>query len=88
MFSLETIKGNITTVDRQLLLMIYEELHEMNCLLGQLVNENKPVTDEHTDLESLKRPELMKRMSKLGNAPQGWNRWETEQIRKHLREVG
>lgn len=95
MFSIEQIKGNLTTVDRQLLLMIYEQQVETNRLLRLTTNENKPeeetpdnpieqITD---DLSALKRQDLMKRMAKLSNTPQGWNRWDTEQIRQHLREV-
>lgn len=95
MFNLDQIKGNITTVDRQLLLLIYEQQIETNRMLGLLTNDSKPEQDtpdesierNTEELESLKRPELMKRMSKLSNSPQGWNRWETEKIRTHLKGV-
>ncbi len=95
MFTLEQIKKNLTTIDRQLLLMIYEEQRETNRLLRLLANESKPDTeipDEPIervtdDLSSLKRPALMQRMAKLGNTPQGWNKWDTEKIRQHLKEV-
>lgn len=90
MFTLEQIKGNITTVDRQLLLMNYEAQLETHRLLNILI-ENKQAEPAHIeieeDLDALKRPELMKRIAKLSNKPQGWNKWETEHMRKHLKEA-
>lgn len=93
MYSINQIKENITTIDRQLLFMIYEEQKETNRLLSILANENNqsdiaPVTHiegSESDLDTLKRPELMKRFAKLSNKPQGWNKWDTEVIRNHLK---
>src|SRR5690348_14779038 len=95
MYTIEQIKENMHSIDRQLLYMIYEQQTETNRLLRLLTNENKqeddPLpSDEHInaatdDIDSLKRPELMKRIAKLSNKPQGWNKWETEDMRKHLK---
>lgn len=88
-YSRDEIEKNLNSIDRQLLLMIYDEMKEMNHLLRQLTNENKQVDPEPEpiNLDELKRPELMKRMARLQNKPQGWNKWETEDIRKHLKGV-
>lgn len=94
MFSIEQIRANCHTVDRQLLLMIYEEHCETNRLLRVKANEKEqeghlPSDDDistaQVDLDSLKRPELMKLMSKLSDKPQGWNKWETDDMRRYLR---
>ncbi|MNI30716.1 hypothetical protein D3C73_845700 [compost metagenome] len=91
MYSLELIESNLTTMDRQLLYMIYKEQKETNELLRSLVNVNKqddtgPDTHISTvELDDIKRPELMKRIARLSNKPQGWNKWETEEMRNFLK---
>lgn len=96
MHSLEQIKANVNTIDRQLLLMIYEQQVETNRLLALLINENSGTkqepSDDHTHtsqdaIESLKRPELMKLIAKLPNKPMGFQKWGTEQMRDHLKGV-
>jgi hypothetical protein len=92
MYSMEQIKSNLN-IDRQLQVMIYEQLVIQNDLLRTLFNGNNQVNstpvidinDSQEDIDSLKRPELMKRIAKLSNKPQGWNKWETEDMRKHLK---
>jgi hypothetical protein len=94
-YSREEIAKNLNSIDRQLLLMIYDELCEQNRLLRHITNENDrdtQIPDEHketstNDLDALKRPELLKRMATLSNNPQGWHKWGTEDIRKHLKGV-
>lgn len=94
MYTLEQIKENIHSIDRQLSLMIYEQLVENNRLLRIVTNDNNDdgtklspelIKGSTDDIDSLKRPELMKRIAKLSNKPQGWNKWETEDMRKHLK---
>lgn len=96
MYSLDQIKANVNTIDRQLALMQYEQQVETNRLLTLLINENNGTkhepSDDHTDatedtIESLKRPELMKLMAKLPNKPMGFQKWGTEQMRDHLKGV-
>lgn len=96
MYSLEQIKANVTTIDRQLALMQYEQQIETNRLLALLINENSGIkqepSDDHTHdpqgaIESLKRPDLMKLMAKLPDKPMGFHKWGTEQMRDHLKGV-
>ena len=82
MFTEEQVKGSINSVERQLLWDIRNLLIEQNELLRKsLEGKNADPIDE------LKRPELMKRMAKLDNRPPGWNKWETEAMRKFLKEA-
>jgi hypothetical protein len=94
MHSLEQIKANLTSIDRQLSLMIYEELVEIKCLLQAITNDKERdipvVPDDHTHapesaIESLKRPELMKLIAKMKNKPIGFQKWGTKQMREHLK---
>lgn len=81
---LEQVVQQISRTDQQLQYYLILEQQETNRLLRQLLGEK---TEETSEIDELKRPELMKRMAKLENKPQGWNKWDTEEIRKHLREA-
>lgn len=84
MFTEDQLRGNINTVDRQLLYDIRELIREQNGLLKAIVSsENKPET---VDINNLKRPELMKLMSRK-NPPQGWNKWGNDEIIQYLKGV-
>lgn len=82
---LEQVASQISRTDQQLLYHLIMEQQETNRLLRQVVeNKSAEVTEA---VESLKRPELMKRIAKLENKPQGWNTWGTEQMRRYLKEA-
>lgn len=91
MYPLEEIEKNLTSIDRQLQYMVYQELVENNRLLRLITNDNNDdgtklsLESIEDDVDHIKRPELMKRIAKLRNKPQGWNKWETEQMRDFLK---
>lgn len=79
---LEQVMQQISRTDQQLQYYLIIEQQETNRLLRQLIgeNSNQPLSE--------KRPELMRRMAKLKDKPQGWNKWSNEQIIDHLKGVG
>lgn len=84
-YPLEQVVQQISRTEHQLMYYMILEQQETNRLLRQMI-ENKQETPEQIEtLEVLKRPELMKRIAKLSNKPQGWNKWETEQMRDYLK---
>jgi LPS sulfotransferase NodH len=78
---LEQVAMQISRTDQQLQYYLIMEQQETNRLLRQLLNSTK---QEDGNAE-IKRPELMKRMAKLRDKPQGWNKWSNEQIVEHLK---
>lgn len=81
---LEQLVQQISKTDQQLMYYLILEQQETNRLLRQMI-ENEQDTPDTIDFDELKRPELMKRIAKLSNKPQGWNKWETEQMRDYLK---
>lgn len=81
---LEQVVQQISRTDQQLQYYLILEQQETNRLLRQLLGVN---TEETSEIDELKRPELMKRMSQLENKPQGFNKWGTEEMRTYLKEV-
>lgn len=86
-YPLEQVAQQISKTEHQLLYHLITEQQETNRLLRQIIENNQgiPETIQTNDITELKRPELMKRMAKLVNKPQGWNSWGTEQIRDFLK---
>lgn len=86
---LDQLVQQFSRTDQQLQYYLIIEQQETNRLLRQLIGEKEPVKTEETEnlLNGLKRPELMKRIAKLENKPQGWNTWGTEEMRKYLKEA-
>lgn len=81
---LEQVALQISRTDQQLQYYLILEQQETNRLLRMMM-ENKQESPETIDIETIKRPELMKQFAKLSNKPQGWNKWETEQMRDYLK---
>ena len=84
---LEQVAAQISRTDQQLQYHLILEQQETNRLLRELLNRREPELKE-TAVEEVKRPELMRRMAKLKDKPQGWNKWSNEQIQAHLKGVG
>lgn len=82
---LEVVEKQVSKTDQQLMLHLILEQKETNRLLSQLLNIQTP--SESSEIDDLKRPELMKQIAKLPNNPKGWNKWETEDMRKYLKEA-
>lgn len=82
---LDQVAQQISRTDQQLQYYLILEQQETNRLLRQML-DMKP-DNQPNEIDELKRPDLMKRMAKLENKPQGWNTWGTERIRTHLKEV-
>lgn len=82
---LEQLSLNLSKVEAALMYHLILEQQETNRLLTQLL-EGKPAEEaaEAVDIDSLKRPELMKLMAKK-EAPQGWNKWSNEEIIAYLK---
>jgi hypothetical protein len=76
MFSNEEIKRNINNVERQILFNIQNLLVEQNDLLKQLITEKSSNAD---DIQ-LKRPDLMKAVSKLKEKPKGWHTMSNDKL--------
>lgn len=79
--SLEQIEKNLIKTEHHLMYHLILEQRETNRLLREMNNGVE-------SREEIKRPELMKRMAKLTDKPQGWNKWSNEQIIEHLKGVG
>lgn len=83
-YPLDQVAQQVNKTDQQLIYHLILEQQETNRLLRKLIEGQS----EETDGDSLKRPELMKRMAKLPNKPQGWNKWSNEEIMQYLKEAG
>lgn len=84
---LELVAQQISRTDQQLMYHLIMEQKETNRLLNELVGQSQG-TGEAPETSDIKRPELMKRMAKLKDKPQGWIKWSNEQIADHLKGVG
>lgn len=84
-YPLDQVAQQVNKTDQQLIYHLILEQQETNRLLRKLVEGQ---ADEIDSEESIKRPELMKRMAKLPNKPQGWNKWSNEEIMQYLKEAG
>lgn len=80
---LDQVVQQISRTDQQLQYYLILEQQETNRLLRQLLGDKQ----ETNELDELKRPELMKRLAKLENKPQGFNKWGTEEMRQYLKEA-
>jgi hypothetical protein len=83
---LELLEKQISRTDQQLIYYLILEQQETNRLLRKLAGEESQEQSDG-DIDSMKRQDLMKRMAQLKDKPAGWNKWETEDIRKHLKGV-
>jgi hypothetical protein len=81
---LDRIEGHLRNPDQSLMYHLVIQQQETNRLLTQLV-EGKPKEAEAVNIDELNRQELMKEFAKLPNNPKGWNKWQTEDMRKHLK---
>lgn len=84
-YPLDQLVQQISRTEHQLMYYMILEQQETNRLLKQMIENKQEIPDQIDTIEELKRPELMKRFAKLSNKPQGWNRWETEQMRDYLK---
>lgn len=84
---LEQVALQISRTDQQLQYYLIMEQQETNRLLRQLLEDKQVEPVQIESIDELNRPELMKRFAKLTNKPTGWNKWGTEEIRKHLKEA-
>jgi hypothetical protein len=84
---IELLEKQISRTDQQLLMHLIIEQRETNRLLAQMIGStvNNDVSTDPVD--GYKRQELMKRISRLPIKPPGWNKWETEDMRKLLKEA-
>lgn len=85
---LNQIEPHLNRPDQYLLYHLVTQQMETNRLLNILIGE-KPVMKEAeaVNIDNLNRQELMKAIAKIPNNPKGWNKWQTEDMRKHLKEV-
>lgn len=81
----ELVVSQISRTDQQLMYYLILEQKETNRLLKELLGDKE--SEQADKIDTMKRQDLMKVFSKLENKPAGWNRWDTEDIRKHLKEV-
>jgi len=87
-YPIEQIQKNLLSTEHQLLYKLYEAQTKTNRLLTLLVGETKQEeAPQANDIDHLKRPQLMQLMAKLPNKPQGFHKWDTEVMRKHIKEV-
>ncbi|MDQ0062384.1 hypothetical protein [Paenibacillus harenae] len=80
---LDQVERNLVKTEHHLMFHLILEQQETNRLLREISESSKGVETR----EEIKRPELMKRMAKLANKPQGWNKWSNEEIIEHLKGV-
>lgn len=80
MFTNDEIKRNLNNLERQILFNIQNLLTEQNELIKQLINE-KPSKADHI----LKRPDLMKAVSKLKEKPKGWQTMGNDKLNELLK---
>ncbi|OXM83967.1 hypothetical protein [Paenibacillus rigui] len=66
----------------EVLVDILNETRRTNELLEKLLPQQN---EQVIDIDSLKRPDLMKLMAQRDDAPQGWNKWGTEEMRKFIK---
>lgn len=83
---LDVVEKQVSKTDQQLMLHLIMEQKETNRLLTQLLGKSE-TTVEVDPIDKYTRPELMKRVSKLPEKPQGWQNWGTEEMRKLLKEA-
>lgn len=91
---LEQLEQQISRTDQQLWYYMVLEQKETNRLL-RLLTENKQDTPEPIlkrpeksaviEFDSMKRPELMRKMSLLSGNPSGWNLWSNDKIKSYLK---
>lgn len=86
-YPLEQVAQQVSKTDQQLMYHLILEQQETNRLLRHLIESKQETPEKIESIEELKRPELMKRIAKLDNKPLGWNKWETEDMRKFLKEA-
>lgn len=84
-YPMEQLEKNLMSTESQLLYKLCTEQMETNRLLSLLVGEKQQPVEGNID--HLKRPQLMQLMAKLPDKPQGFHKWDTEVMRKHLKEV-
>ena len=80
------IEGNINTVTNQLLYNIWQELKGIREDLKSS-NTNIPFSENPSlkiDYTEMKRPELMKLVTDLGNKPEGWTKFSNKELIKLL----
>lgn len=82
---IEQLKDQINKLDQQLMYHLILQQMETNRLLAQLISPKQEA--EVVKIDDLNRQELMKCIAKLPNNPKGWNKWHTEDMRKHLKEA-
>ena len=80
------VEGNINSVTNQLLYNIWQELKDIREDL-KLSNTNIPFDEKPSlriDYTEMKRPELMKLVTDLGNKPEGWTKLSNKELIKLL----
>lgn len=81
---LDQLTSHLSRPDQSLMYHMILQQMETNRLLSLFIPP-QPEKKEAENIDDLKRQELMKKIAKLDNKPQGWNRWDTEAMRKHLK---
>jgi hypothetical protein len=82
--SLDELSSNLSKPETALLYHLVLEQRETNRLLTQLFDGKPAKEAEAVDIDELKRPELMKRISKT-KAPQGWQKWSNDKLIAYLK---
>lgn len=89
----EQLESQLSRTDQQLQYYMILEQRETNRLL-RLLTENKqetePIQPEKSaviEFDSMKRPELMRKMSSLLGNPSGWQKWSNAKMLEHLKGV-
>lgn len=85
LYPIEQLKDQLNKIDQQLLYHLVIQQQETNRLLAQLIMPKQEA--EAVKIDDLNRQELMKHIAKLPNNPKGWNKWQTEEMRRHLKEA-
>lgn len=87
--SIEMLSNQASRIDQQLMLHVVLELQETNRLLRQIARHKGESEDVNTSEseQTIKRPELMKRMAALPDKPTGFNKWSNEKMIEYLKEV-
>lgn len=81
---LEQVVQQISKTDQQLQYYLILEQQETNRLLRQMIEQKQAVPETIDDVGELKRPDLMKCMSKI-KAPQGWQKWSNDKMIEYLK---
>lgn len=79
-YPLEQVVQQVSKTDQQLMYHLILEQQETNRLLRQMLEYKQETPDQIDEIDVLKRPELMKRMARLPNKPQGWNKMSNDEI--------